>query len=437
MSSIVISLITLQRYNYFFKYTNNKYLKKLILIFIIKKNKNIMLKQIRVAVIGMPDSGKSTFIKNILENVIGKTISIDTLMKEVHWSDGRDPYGNPDTRTIKCAKIFFKYGDYEYCFYDCPGHIEYDNQIIQGLNDAHFIIKIIDNKRLDNSHLYFSHSLFDDIQKPYLNIFSHSTKNEFPYYDVENDNFSSIAQYILNIIYEACHTHAIDIEEEAKTLIKKHINPLKNNAMFFSGGKDSLVGIDLLKKCDLLKYVKVYFPSSNYDFQEVIDIIKQYKELYCEITPFCNNGGKTYETNSSFEMLQEKANANNVLIKEKEIDLVCVQFRGSDEGVRSKDYHISDKDNHQRFSPVFYFSETNIWRYIRKYNLPYCTLYNKGYRSLGDYPITKPCMPICNNVTDIINYIDNNPNTNERDGRVSQDKSTSFAMEKLRDKGFF
>ena len=48
--------------------------------------------------------------------------------------------------------------------------------------------------------------------------------------------------------------------------------------------------------------------------------------------------------------MEAKALANEKLIKEKNIDLVSIQFRASDEGVRSKDHYIVQKENHTRFS---------------------------------------------------------------------------------------
>lgn len=384
----------------------------------------------------MPDAGKSTFIGTMLSTAIGKHLSPDTLMDEVHWSDGRDPYGNPDTRTIKCAKILFKYKDVEFCFYDCPGHIEYSEQIGQGIRGSHCIIKLIDNKRVSESESYYQ--AVDTLNKPTITLYSHSDKNEYPYYDAKLQGFKALVESILDRLVQDYQSDAVDIEAEALRIIKETIQPTANNAMLFSGGKDSLVGLDMLARTGMLEHVKVYFPYSGYDFPEVEDVVKLYEKQYgIEIIPFDNSLGNTYESADAYTMLQAKAQANNRLIEDHHFDLVSVQYRASDEGVRSKDYHISQRDTHVRFSPVFYFSETNIWRYISKYQLPICPLYLQGYRSLGDAPITVPCIPICKHVDDIINYIDQHPDTAERDGRKSQDNSVSFAMEKLRNVGFF
>lgn len=359
-------------------------------------------------------------------------------MKEVHWSDGRDPSGNPDTRTIKCAKIFFQYGGLEYCLYDCPGHLEYGDQISQGLEASHYVVGVIDETRREESIKYI-----ENLRECDCLVHSHSTKNGYNHYNDFGDRFKGICERIIKEIVfmvEQGNIVPVDVEEEAKELIRTNITDGKNNAMFFSGGKDSLVGLSLLKSCG--KSVRVLFPYSGYDFPETEQIVEDYEKFFgVKIKKFDNTCGKKYETHSAFEMMQSKAQANDDIIAKENIDLVCVQYRASDEGVRSKDYHLTFKEDatrpHYRFSPVFYFSETNIWRYIKKHNLPVCELYYKGYRSLGDAPVTKPCMPELENIDNIIDWIETNQNTNERDGRTGQDKSVSFAMEKLRNVGFF
>ena len=117
---------------------------------------------------------------------------------------------------------------------------------------------------------------------------------------------------------------------------------------------------------------------------------------------------------------------------------MIINYRASDEGVRSKDHYIKKGSTEicYRFSPVFYFSEENIWRYIAKYNLKFPDIYHKGFRSLGDEPVTVPSMPELNSIEEIINYIHEHP-FEERDGRKAQDNSVQFGMEKLRNKGFF
>lgn len=400
-----------------------------------------MLKQFRVVVVGTPDSGKSTLIKQLVKSLTGKELEPDTLMHEVHYSDGLDPDGNPDTRTIKCAKILFKFGDYEWCFYDAPGHLEYLEQIKQGINAADVVISLVNESDVETSIKYL-----EEI-KPLLTgkinptLYSHSSSDEYLHYDTtREDAFDRFAYFLMDKLllfaFEGGGPH--DVEEEAIRLFKENITD--KTVMFFSCGKDSAAGLKLAELANVSDKVDVWFPRSGYDFEEVENMIPVYQSYFGKtISCFDNDLGRTYENDGAYAMMEAKALANEDFIEKNQeyIDTVCVQYRASDEGVRSKDYHVSQRSNHKRFSPVFYFSESNIWRFLDKYEVPVCSLYFKGFRSLGDKPVTTACMPCFDTIPEIVDYIDTHPNTRERDGRVAQDQSGEFVMEKIRNIGFF
>lgn len=390
-----------------------------------------LLKQLRVVFIGIPDAGKSTLISYIIKYLYNKNLSPDTLMNELEYSTSKDIYGNNDTRTIKAAKIIMPYKDYEIMLIDAPGHLEYKDQIINAINMSSIIIRINDINRKEETDKYFNDNILPFINNQYIiNINTHTLFNDKNNFATNLDNSYLAIDNLINQIdkYKKTHTNIlVDIEKEAKKIINNI--DFTNSVLMFSGGKDSIVGYDLLKD----KINKVIFPKSGYDFTELLDFINL---NYHNIISTQRNIPKEYNYNNLtiFEIHKFKADFNNSV--EQQYNIMCINYRASDEGVRSKDHYIKMGKYCYRFSPVFYFSEENIWRYIAKYQLPYCVLYHKGYRSLGDYPVTVPCMPNFDNINNIINYIHTHP-FEERDGRIKQDHTEKYAMEKLRNLGFF
>jgi phosphoadenosine phosphosulfate reductase len=60
----------------------------------------------------------------------------------------------------------------------------------------------------------------------------------------------------------------------------------------------------------------------------------------------------------------------------------------------AEDYFAPRPDPaHVRVHPILHFTEQDIWRYLNSRGVPYCSLYRKGYRSLGCEPCTVRGVP--------------------------------------------
>ncbi|MBU4129125.1 phosphoadenosine phosphosulfate reductase family protein, partial [bacterium] len=82
--------------------------------------------------------------------------------------------------------------------------------------------------------------------------------------------------------------------------------------------------------------------------------------------------------------------------------------------------------DHTRIHPILHFKERDIWDTIHKNNIPFCSLYYIGYRSLGAKGSTFKN-------SDIPAWEQDLENTSERAGR-SQGKEE--IMEQLRSLGY-
>jgi sulfate adenylyltransferase subunit 2 len=88
--------------------------------------------------------------------------------------------------------------------------------------------------------------------------------------------------------------------------------------------------------------------------------------------------------------------------------------------------------------PLLHWTEIDIWRYIRREQIPIVDLYfardGKRYRSLGDQDITSPVASTAATIDEIIAELEGTK-TPERAGRA-MDRETEDAFERLRAAGY-
>ncbi|MBC8412577.1 MAG: phosphoadenosine phosphosulfate reductase family protein [Nitrospira sp.] len=123
-----------------------------------------------------------------------------------------------------------------------------------------------------------------------------------------------------------------------------------------------------------------------------------------------------------------KTIAMNMFIEEYKIEAVATAIRWDEQEARVQEDYISHKKNppHDRVQPILHFMERDIWNFMFQKEIPYCTLYKEGYRSLGAKGSTTK-------MSDIPAWEQDLENTYERAGR-GQGKEEIMA--KLRDLGY-
>jgi sulfate adenylyltransferase subunit 2 len=98
----------------------------------------------------------------------------------------------------------------------------------------------------------------------------------------------------------------------------------------------------------------------------------------------------------------------------------------------------SDEGSHMRIHPMLHWTEVDIWRYIRRENIPTIPLYfaknGKRYRSIGCATCCAPIDSQAATLDEIIHELETT-NTSERAGRA-QDKENAYNMQKLRALGY-
>ena len=173
----------------------------------------------------------------------------------------------------------------------------------------------------------------------------------------------------------------IDKVKVAIERLKEH-EPPEGYYVCFSGGKDSTVMYDLVKKSGV-KY-DVHYSIMTVEPPDLLEFVKtNYPEVELIAPPF-----------SMFDLIEKHGMPPMRKFRFCTFELKMSKGAGRTkvDGVRAqesrkrKGYKIFDEDrkNGGYFLHVIHdWTEKEIWQYIRENKLPYCKLYDKGFKRLG------------------------------------------------------
>ncbi len=209
-------------------------------------------------------------------------------------------------------------------------------------------------------------------------------------------------------------------------IIKEAFNRFgKDAGVGFTGGKDSTVLLYLVKKAFGGKIpFRVINIDTSADFKEIREFIDKIKILWDFDLIVRQNTEKLriikIAENKEECCLNLKTEPLKKLIAELKLNALLTGVRRDEDAARANETYFSARNDpgHFRVHPLLHFSEKDVWDLIKSENIPYCGLYNEGYRSLD-------CKP-CTEKTE--------KGEGERSGRS---KEKEALMERLRDLGYF
>jgi len=202
---------------------------------------------------------------------------------------------------------------------------------------------------------------------------------------------------------------------------------VKDMRLIWSGGKDStLVTWICLQFCreNNLEVPQVFTIDEGDAFEEIDEFLKKYSEQWKLQLDWGRNDdvlkAANYKLNADVNVkdLSERNQAEikrigfdlekfpfeaesyvgnhlmktvvfNTYLEDNDIKAVFQGLRWDEQSARIKDEYVDDVAGaeltpaHTRYRPILHFTERDIWDTTLHFDIPYCSLYKDGYRSLG------------------------------------------------------
>lgn len=261
--------------------------------------------------------------------------------------------------------------------------------------------------------------------------------------------------------------------DESKKIVRQALEKFKPSeaAITWTGGKDSTTNLWIIRQVcleDNIELPHVITIDEGDAFTEITDfLIRISKKWNIDLMWLCNfdvlraslsklgNTVKVKDLNErnqaelkriefeedSFTFEAESYTGNHLMktavlnqfMEENNIKALFMAVRWDEHPARKDDKYFTKKEGghltpeHTRVAPILHFTERDIWDNIKLHNLPYSSLYEIGYRSLGVRTTSNPME------VGVPAWQQDLENTIERGGR-RQDKEK--AMGRLRKLGY-
>jgi len=185
-----------------------------------------------------------------------------------------------------------------------------------------------------------------------------------------------------------------DKVQEALDRLNEYYNETKGKGYYvaFSGGKDSVVLLDIVKRSKLP--YKAYFNNTTVEAPEMYSFIRKYHPEVIWNRPKNNEsmfklikkkGMPTRIRRFCCAFLKHNHGKNNVVVQGiRSAESFARTHREIFEEAMTNTKKDYDNGTEMYYlCPIIDWTVGDVWEYIKERNLPYCSLYDEGWERLG------------------------------------------------------
>ncbi len=255
------------------------------------------------------------------------------------------------------------------------------------------------------------------------------------------------------------------LADDSIYLIREAYRRFERVALLWSMGKDSTVLLELSRRAF---FGQIPFPvihiDTGFKFQEIYDFRERLANQWQLDLVVARNSDSTSPDKDKFSCCHSrKTLALKKTVEERCLNGLLLGIRRDEHGIRAKERYFSprdssfawdycdqplelwnqvsstcDDDAHVRVHPLLNWSEQDVWAYVVREEIPFCSLYlsqeGKRYRSIGCACCCTPVSSTASTAPDILQELESTA-VAEREGRA-QDKESAYIMQKLRALGY-
>ncbi|CAH9017396.1 phosphoadenylyl-sulfate reductase [Candidatus Nitrosacidococcus sp. I8] len=189
---------------------------------------------------------------------------------------------------------------------------------------------------------------------------------------------------------------------EVTSLLTSIVNNYAPACFSSSFGAEDMVLIDMIFKS--APEIKVFTLDTGRLPQETYELIQKITEYYHQpiYIYFPESGNvesytKTYGPNGfyqSVELRKKCCHIRKVLPLKRALlgKKSWITGMRREQSITRKDLSLSEWDSEhklKKFNPLITWTRDDVWDYIKKYNVPYNILHDRGYESIGCAPCTR------------------------------------------------